>query len=44
MEEDDANIFWVDPEDLDDLYELLLNDFDIEDSTGSFTTLDTRVC
>ena len=34
MEEDDTNVFGVDPEDLEDVEELLLNDFDIEDSTG----------
>ena len=34
MEEDDTNVFGVEPEDLEDVEELLLNDFDIEDSTS----------
>ena len=34
MEEDDTNILGVDPEDLEDVEELLLNDFDIEDSSS----------
>ena len=34
MEEDDTNVFGVDPDDLEDVEELLLNDFDIEDSSS----------
>ena len=34
MEEDDTNVFGVDPEDLEDVEELLLNDFNIEDSSS----------